>query len=70
MEKAINFCSFCCSGLYDKLGETSKELIDLVKLAQVNNSHINKKVRLFYLINLLLILVFCDLVADIYDISL
>jgi hypothetical protein len=48
VEKVITLCFFFCSGLYDELGETSKELIDLVKLAQVNNSPINKEVRLFY----------------------
>jgi len=67
VDKAIKFC---CSGLYDTLHETSKELIDLVKLVQVNNGLVGKKVRLFYLFNFLLILVFCDLIADIYEISL
>jgi len=66
----MKFCFFCCSGLYDTLHETSKELIDFVKLAQVNNGLINKIKRPFYLFNLLLILVFCDLIAEIYDISL
>jgi hypothetical protein len=50
--------------------DTSKELIDFVKLAQVNNGHIDQKGRLCYLFNLLLIVVFCDLIADICEINL
>lgn len=70
MDEAIKFCFICCSCLNDMPHETSKELIDFVKLAQVNNGYIDQKGRLFYLFNLLLIVVFCDLIADICEINL